>query len=83
MKYARRMIMLANKHQFASVNAIKWLPRETRGSVLAATEIYRGIAIVIESNPIYPTRAALSKWNKIIVGFYSLYIKSIKYVVHP
>lgn len=81
-KYSRRMIKLANKHQIESVDAIRWLPHETRGSVLAATEIYRGLTTIIESSPTYPTRAALSKWNKIVIGFYSLYIKSIKYIVH-
>lgn len=80
-KYSTRMIQLANKHQLESVDAIRWLPHETRGSVLAATEIYRGLTSAIQSSPTYPTRASLSKWNKIFIGFYSLYIKSIQYVV--
>lgn len=80
-KYSTRMIQLANKHQIKSVDAIRWLPHETRGSVLAATEIYRGLTSAIQSSPTYPTRASLSKWNKIFIGFYSLYIKSIQYII--
>ncbi|XP_027845625.2 uncharacterized protein LOC114125977 [Aphis gossypii] len=80
-KYSTRIIHLANKQQFESVDAIKCLPRETRGSVLATTDIYRGLVSAIQSSPTYPTRASLSKWNKIVIGIYSLYIKSIQYVV--
>lgn len=80
-KYSTRIIQLANKHQSESVGAIRWLPHETRGSVLAATDIYRGLTNAIQSSPTYPTRASLSKWDKIWIAFYSLYIKSIQYVV--
>lgn len=80
-KYSTRIIQLANKHQMDSVEAIRCLPRETRGSVLAATEIYRGLTTVIQSSPTYPSRASLSKWNKICIGLYSIYIKSIQYVL--
>ncbi|XP_026805481.1 bifunctional lycopene cyclase/phytoene synthase-like [Rhopalosiphum maidis] len=80
-KYSTRMIHLANKQQLESVDAIKCLPRETRGSVLATTDIYRGLVSAIQSSPTYPARASLSKWNKIVIGFYSLYIKSIKYII--
>jgi len=80
-KYSTRIIHLANKQQLESVDAIKCLPRETRGSVLATTDIYRGLVSAIQSSPTYPTRASLSKWNKIVIGIYSLYIKSIQYIV--
>lgn len=80
-KYSLRMIQLANKFQIESVKAIRCLPHETRGSVLAATEIYRGLTSAIQSSSTYPTRACLSKWDKILIGFYSLYIKSIQYAV--
>ncbi|XP_044011143.1 bifunctional lycopene cyclase/phytoene synthase-like [Aphidius gifuensis] len=80
-KYSMRIIKLANKHQSESVNAIRYLPQEVRGSVLAATEIYRGLTRVIVKNQNYPTRAALSKWNKIFIAFYSLYVKSIQYIM--
>lgn len=80
-KYSTRLIHLANKQQLESVDAIKCLPRETRGSVLATTDIYQGLVSAIQSSPTYPARASLSKWNKIVIGIYSLYIKSIQYVV--
>jgi len=80
-KYSTRMIQLANKHQLESVEAIRWLPHEARGSVLAATEIYHNLTFAIQSSSTYPTRASLSKWNKMYIGFYSLYIKSIQYIL--
>lgn len=80
-KYSMRIIQLANKHKLESVDAIGWLPHETRGSVLAVIDIYHGLTNTIQSSPTYPTRASLSKWNKIWIAFYSLYIKSIQYVV--
>lgn len=80
-KYSTRLIHLSNKHQLDSLAAIRCLPYVTRGSVLATTDIYRGLVSAIESSPTYPTRASLSKWNKIAIGLYSLYIKSIQYFV--
>lgn len=80
-KYSSRLIKLANKQQLESVDAIRCLPYEIRGSVLATTDIYQGLVSAIVSSPTYPTRASLSKWNKIIIGLYSLYIKSIQYIV--
>lgn len=78
MRYSTRMIKLANRHQSESVGAIKCLPSETRGSVLAATDIYRGITTAIQSSSTYPARASLSKWRKIFIGLYALYVKSIQ-----
>lgn len=79
MQYSTRMIELANRHHSGStVNAIKCLPSETRGSVLAATDIYRGLTSAIQSSPTYPARASLSKWRKIFIGLYALYVKSIQ-----
>jgi len=80
-KYSTRLIHLANKQQLESSDAIRCLPQATRGSVLATTDIYQGLVSAIQSSPNYPTRASLSKWNKIWIGFYSLYIKSIQYIV--
>lgn len=80
-KYSTRMIQLAKKQQSESVGAIRCLPHETRGPILAATDIYNGLTSAIQSSPVYPTRGALSKWDKILIGFYSLYIKSIQYLV--
>lgn len=79
-KYSMRIIQLAEKYQRESVNAINYLPYETRGSVLAATEVYRGITSAIQSSPTYPTRASISKSHKMFIGIYSLYIKSIQYM---
>lgn len=81
MKYSKRMIKLANYHQSESVDAIRCLPLETRGSVLAATDIYQGLTSIIQSSSTYPTRASLSKWKKMFIGFYALYIKSIQYLI--
>ncbi|XP_050422719.1 uncharacterized protein LOC126834666 [Adelges cooleyi] len=80
-KYSTRMIQLANKFQTESVVGIRCLPKETRGAVLAATDIYQGLTSKIQSNAIYPKRAALSKWSKIFIGLYSLYFKSIQYIL--
>lgn len=80
-KYSTRLIHLANKQQLESLDAIRCLPHVTRGSVLATTDIYRGLVSAIQSSPTYPTRASLSMWKKIVIGLYSLYIKSIQYVV--
>lgn len=79
-KYSTRMIQLADKYQTESVDALRCLPLETRSSILAAIDIYRGNISAIESSPIYPTRASLPKLHKILIGFYSLYIKSIQYI---
>lgn len=76
-KYSLRMIQLANKFQSESVNAILCLPHEARGPVLAATEIYHGITLAIQSSPVYPTRASLSKCHKILIGLNCLYFKKI------
>jgi len=80
-KYSTRLIHLANKQQTESAGAIRCLPHVTRGSVLATTDIYQGLVSAIQSSPTYPTRASLSKWNKILIGLYSLYIKSIQFIV--
>nr|BBU53367.1 carotenoid synthase/cyclase [Acyrthosiphon pisum] len=80
-KYSTRLIHLANKQQLESLDAIRCLPHVTRGSVLATTDIYRGLVSAILSSPTYPARASLSKTKKILIGLNSLYIKSIQYVV--
>lgn len=80
-KYSTRMIRLANRHQSESVDAIKCLPRETRASVLATTEIYRRLTCAIQSSPTYPTRASLSAWRKILIGIYVLYVQSFQYAI--
>lgn len=79
-KYSSKMIQLANKKQFESVDAIKCLPQDLIGSVLAATELYRGLINLIQSCPIYPTRASLPNLNKLLIILNTLYIKSIKYI---
>lgn len=76
-QYSSKMIQLANKFQSESVNAIMCLPREVRGPVLAATEIYHGITSAIQSSQEYPTRASLSKFHKIFIGLNCLYFKKI------
>jgi len=80
-KYSMRLIDLANKQQSESVGSIRCLPHVARGSVLATTDIYRGVVSAILSSHTYPTRASLSKRKKILIGLNSLYIKSIQYYV--
>lgn len=80
-KYSTRIIKLANRHQLESVDAIGCLPREIRASVLATTEIYRGLTSAIQSSPTYPTRASLSVWRKILIGIYVLYVQSFQYAI--
>ncbi|KAE9527398.1 hypothetical protein AGLY_013096 [Aphis glycines] len=77
--YATRMIDLANRHQLESLEGIRYLPYEVRGPVLVATDIYRGVACAIQASPTYPRRASLNKWDKILVGVNSLYVKSLRY----
>lgn len=79
-KYSTRMIQLADKYQSESVDAIRCLPHDARGSVLAATDIYRGNISAIKSSLTYPTRAALPKLHKILIGLYCLYIKSNRFI---
>jgi 15-cis-phytoene synthase/lycopene beta-cyclase len=77
--YATRMISLANQYQLESLEGIRYLPYEVRGPVLVATDIYRGVACAVEASPTYPQRASLDKWDKILIGVNSLYVKSLKY----
>lgn len=80
-KYSTRLIKLANSQQTESLDAIRDLPYETKGSVLVALEIYKSVSSVIQSNTkIYPTRSSKSNWNKIFIGLNALYVKSIYYV---
>lgn len=48
-RYANMLIKLLNKHQLESVDAIKRLPRELRGSILTSIEVYRGFIYSIQS----------------------------------
>ncbi|KAL5245315.1 hypothetical protein ACI65C_012725 [Semiaphis heraclei] len=79
-KYSSKLIQLANKQQFESVGAIKYLPQDLIGSVLASTEMYRGLIKAIQSCPTYPTRASLPKLSKLLIVLNTLYIKSIQYI---
>lgn len=74
-KYSTKMIQLVNKHQQELVNSLKYWPHETRGPVLAVLEIYRGITSAIQSSHTYPTTVSLSKFHKMLIALYSLYIK--------
>lgn len=78
-EYATRMIKLADRNWFESLEGISCLPYEVRGPVLVATDIYRGVAAAVKSSPTYPRRASLGKWDKILVGTNSLYFRSLKY----
>lgn len=76
-KYSSKIIQLANKNQSELTNAFGSLPKETRGSVLAISEIYREISFQLQSSPEYPSKMSLSKRNKIWIMFHSIYIKII------
>jgi len=80
-RYAKMMISLADKHQLESVDAINRLPRELRGTILASTEIYRGLIDAIQSSPTFPNKAKLTTYNKLIILFKTLYITSMHYVL--
>jgi len=80
-RYAQKMISLADKHQLESVDAINRLPRELRGTILASTEIYRGLIDVIQSSPTFPNKAKLTMYNKLTILFKTLYITSMHYVL--
>ncbi|XP_022173194.1 bifunctional lycopene cyclase/phytoene synthase-like [Myzus persicae] len=80
-RYAQMMIQLADKHQFDSIDAIKRLPLEIRGSILASTEIYRGLINAIQSSPTFPNKAKLTSYYKLKILFKTLYITSMKYVL--
>ncbi|XP_025196896.1 bifunctional lycopene cyclase/phytoene synthase-like [Melanaphis sacchari] len=77
--YTTRMISLAKRYQLESLEGIRFLPYEVRGPVLVATDIYRGVACALEASPTYPRRASLNKWEKILIGVNSLYVKSLRY----
>lgn len=79
-KYSTRVIQLADECRSESVDALRYLPLETRRAILAAIDIYRGNISAIKSSPTYPTRASLPKLYKMLIGFYSLYIKIIQYI---
>lgn len=80
-KYANKLINLANKFQSESENTLRSLPIEVRSLLLAFTDIYRGYISIIQSRPIYPTKARMSNWNQIKIGIYSLYFRSLQYVL--
>jgi len=82
-RYVKMMIQLADKHQLESVDTINRLPREIRGSILASTEIYCGLINATHSSSTFPNnnKAKLTKYNKLIVLFKTLYIKSMQYVI--
>lgn len=78
--YAMRMIGLASRYQLESLEGIQYLPYEVRGPVLMTTDIYWGMANVIETSPTYFRRASLGKWDKIFISINSLYFKSLRYI---
>jgi len=81
-KYAQVMLKLADKHHFESVGAIKRLPREIRGTILASTDIYRdGVADAIHYSSTFPNKPKLTKFHKFTILFKTLYITSMQYVI--
>lgn len=81
-RYAQVMLKLADKHYFESVGCISRLPRDVRDTILASTEIYRdGLIYAINSSPKFPSKPKLSKYNKLMILFKTLYIKSMQSVV--
>lgn len=78
-KYASRMIKLTDRNQRQALEAVSLLPYEVRGPVLVATNIYRGVATVIEASSSYPKRASLGNRDKILVAIVSLYFRSLKF----
>jgi len=81
-KYAQMMLKLADKHHFESVGAINRLPREIRGTILASTDIYRdGLTGAIHSSSTFPNKPKLTTFNKFMILFKTLYIKSMQYVI--
>lgn len=78
--YSTRLFQLSNKLYLESVDGIRDLPHELRGSALALVEIYRGYMPAIQSSNTYPTKITVSKWKKTLIGFYCLYIKNIQYL---
>lgn len=80
-RYAQMMMQLADKHQLESVDAIKRLPRELRGPILASTEIYSGLISAIQPSLTYPNKAKLTTYNKLMISFKTLYITSMQYVL--
>lgn len=79
-KYSGRFIQLSDKFYLESLDCISELPYETRGSILALIDIYRGFNNVIQSSPTYPAKATVPKCDQILIGLHSMYIKSIKYL---
>jgi len=81
-RYEKMIIQLADKHYLESVEAINRLPREIRGTILASTEVYRdGIIDAIQSSSKCLYKAKLTTYNKLMILFKTLYIKSMQYVV--
>lgn len=80
-KYANKLITIANKFQSESEKTLRSLPVEVRGLILAFTDVYRGYISIIQSSPVYPTKARISKWNQIKISIYSLYFRSLQYVI--
>lgn len=80
-RYANMLINLADKCHAESKDVIRSLPIESRGVILAFIDMYRGYTSAIQSSPIYPARAKLTRWSKIKIGLYSLYVKSLHYVI--
>jgi len=81
-RYAQMMLKLADKHYFESVGAINRLPREIRATILASTDIYRdGLIDAIHSSSKFPSKPKLTKYNKLMILFKTLYIKSMQSVI--
>lgn len=80
-RYADTLIKIADKHQSESVDAIKCLPREIRGLILTSVEVYRGLIYSIQSSPLFPNKAKLSRLHKCMIILKGLYIKSMQYVI--
>lgn len=80
-RYANKIINLTVKFQSESDDFFKSLPTESRGLILALTDIYRGYIPAIQSSLNYPTNAKLSRWTMIKIGLHSMYVKNLQYGV--
>lgn len=80
MKYSSIMLELANRHLTGSIDVVRLLPYDTRISVLVLVDVFWGVASAIQSSSNYPTRALPSTSDNILLGLYTLYVKSVLYI---
>lgn len=81
-KYANKLICLANKCQSESEQQVlRNLPVTSRGLILAMVDLYRGYISIIQSSSIYPTKSRIPKLSMCKIVLYSLYVRSLQYVI--